>query len=456
MEKIFSKEFSLKAPGGDGYEWKEVETAFSVSERAVFAIKIEACAKNAQQNRSKDDDDLRVALDGFDFGKYERHQEMISWKGFGASASWDGASLKGGTKTIYYFVELEVGLHALQFFADETPTLKNIEILKIQNNTFELKNLKPLKKIKSERKGIPWLSFIFLGAQTKIFTLAVNTKSAKEKGGTDGDNLKIIVNGKIQKNPYAIESYKYKNFYFSGDIKEFDIFSIVSDELTDSLAFENAVELWYDETPEISSLEIKYFDNEAFLNRLKEFVDLKTYIIDRAHKAISIFKLAKKPYSAQFLEHSLNPNPSSLIFEPSDSLIKKIKDDPVYEKILKKLQEKISKGNLDGEIWPEDFKDDMEMKGTINLNSYDLDTAIHGIHKIEYKAKPKKNNRFDLGFTLFDIYDFEKQNVPFFLSHVKDYLKNTTINALDMGEGLGLVNNFEVEIRLKEILYVDY
>lgn len=55
----------------------------------------------------------------------------------------------------------------------------------------------------------------------------------------------------------------------------------------------------------------------------------------------------------------------------------------------------------------------------------------------------------------FDIYDFENENVPFFLSDLAAYLKNTTINALNMGEDLGLIHNFEIKIRLKEILYVD-
>lgn len=445
--------FFLKAPGGNGYEWKAVKTQFNIPERGLFAIKIDVSAKNAKQNHGEDDDDLRIALDGFDFGKYERHQEMISWKGFGTSASWDGASLKGGTKTIYFFVELEPGIHMLQFFADETPTLKSIEIFEIQNNTFELQDIKPPEKIKSERKGIPWLSFVFLGAQTKIFTLAVNTRSAKRKGGTDGDNLKVVVNGKIQQNPHAPESYKYRNFYFSGDIKEFDIFSITSDELAESLAFENAIELWYDEEPEIVSLRIEYFDNEEFLEWLKQFTDLRKYVLKRAHRAIAVFQLIKKPYSARFLEHSLSSNPSSLIFGPTDLLARKIKNDSVYKKILKKLKEKISAGNLDGEIWPDDFKDDPEMQGEITFSSYDLDTAIHGIHKIEYKAESKSNNAFKLELVLFDIYDFKKAKAPFLLSDIKEYLKNTTINRLDIGENLGLVNNFEIEIRLKETLY---
>lgn len=446
MEKIFSKTSFPKAPGGDRYEWKEAETTFIISGHGLFAIKIQASAKNAQQNFSKDDDDLRIALDGFDFGKYERHQELVSWKGFGTSASCDGASLKGGTKTIYFFVELEQGTHTLQFFADETPTLKNIEVFEIKDNTFEFKNLKPSENIKSERKGIPWLSFVFLGAQTKIFTLAVNTRSAKRKSSTDGDNLKVIVNGKVQKNPNAQESYKYKNFYFSGDIKEFDIFSITSDKLANPLAFENAIELWYDEEPEISNLRIEYFDNEEFLERLKEFIDLKEYVLDRAHKAISYFKLKRKIYSAQFLEHAVESNPNALVFESTNPLIKKIKADPIYKNIQEKLKEKISNGNLDGEIWPE------EIPGEIIFSSPDLATSLHGIRKIEYKAKPKGQHIFQVELVFFDIYDFKRENLPAPLAHPVQYLINTINNAVDLGEEIEVIRNFEIEIHISDAI----
>ena len=446
MEKIFSKTVFPKAPGGDRYEWKDSETIINISQSGLFTIKIDASAKNAKQNSSKDDDDLRVVLDDFDFGKYERHQETISWKGFGTSASWDGASLKGGTKTIYFFVELEKGLHTLQFFADETPTLKSIEIFEIKNNAFELKDLKPPENIKNKYKGIPWLGFIFFGAQTKSLTLIANTKSAKRKNTTDGDNLKIILNGKIQKNPYTSESSRYKNFYFSGNIKEFDVFSISSETFDKSFSFENAVEFWYDEEPEISSLKIEYFNQEEFLEQLKRFVDLKEYILDRVHLAISFFKKGKKLYSAQFLEHALKTNPPSLIFNSPQPLIRKIKADPIYKNILEKLEEKIKNGNLEGEIWPG------EIFGEIVFNSHDLDTALHGIRKIEYRAESLSKNKFKIEFTLFDVYDFEKQKVPFIFSNIKAYFKNTAINTFNMGENLDIVNNFEIEINLKETI----
>jgi hypothetical protein len=453
MKPIFQKNLQLKAPGGNIYEWEFANTKFQVQKNGLFAIKIKASAKNAKQNHSTDDDDLRIALDGFDFGKYENHQEKVSWKGFGTSASWNGASLKGGTKTIYFFTILEKGEHILHFFADNTPTLKNIEVFEIQNNKFELNNLKPLKSIENKSKGIPWLSFVFLGSQTKSFTLGVNTKSAKTKGSTDGDNLKVVVNGEILNNKEAKTSKKYKNFYFSGDLKEFDVLTITNENISNPITFENAIELWYDETPEILSLNIDFFDNQAFLESLESIVDLKNYITNLVNKIIFYFMITGQSYSEQFIRYAIEDNPDSLVFNCNDPIVKLIKKDSTYKKITEKLKEKIENGILEGEIWPNDFKHDKEMKGHINFNSSDLVNSIHGIKKIEYKAELNNNNEFEVKLILFDIYDFQKTKVPSFFTDSWQAVKNMVINNLDIGEELGVIHNFEIKIYITQTIY---
>jgi hypothetical protein len=446
MKKNFEKLAFLKAPGGNLYEWKGAETSFAIPKTGLFVIKIEASAKNAKQNNSNDDDDLRIALDGFNFGKYEKHDEKISWKGFGTSASWNGASLKGATKTIYFFVELEKGDHKVQFFADETPEIKTFEVFAIENNKFILTDLKPHELTESDRKGIPWLSFIFVGTHAKNILLDVNTKSGKEKGNTDGDNLKVVLNGKILENKQAPTSRKYKNFYFSGDIKSTGVLSITNQELSDPLAFENSVELWYDQEPEINSIQIDFFDTEVFLKKYKSLVDLREYVLYSVKAAIIYFKFINSTYSVKFLEHSLNENPATLIFKANHAIVRKIKNDPIYKKILEKLKEKITSNILEGEIWPED------VGGKINFDSHDLVTAIHGIKKIEYKAKAKKNGKFEVKMIFLDVYDFEKKDVPVFLFHGYQYFKNTINNAMDIGEGLHIIHNFEIKIYINNII----
>jgi len=446
MESIFYKDFFPKAPGGNLYEWKNAETLFTNHQAGLFVIQVIAMAKSAKQNNSTDDDDLRVVLDGFSFGKYEKHDEEVSFKGFGTSASFDGASQKNGTKINYFFVELEKGNHKIQFFADETPTIKSIEIFFLVDNQFVLNNLEPQEKIDSDQKGIPWLSFIFLGTRPKNILLDVSTKSAKEKSSTDGDNLKVILNGKILKNKQAPNSKKYQNFYFSGDLKSTEILSITNYDLSKSLAFENSMELWYDQMPKINSLKIDFFDTEQFLKEYVELVDLRYHILFYVGIVLVYFKATSKFYSEKFLQHSIEENPSIIVFKANHPIVRNIKDDPTYNKILEKLKRKIAENILEGEIWPED------LGGKINFDSADLATAIHGIKKIEYSVQPKKNGKFEVKMILLDIYDFQKTDMPFFLFHPFQYLQNTALNAIDMGEDLNVINNFEIQIYINDLI----
>lgn len=440
MKSIFLKINFPESPNGNLYEWEKAETKFKISEEGLYTIKIVASAKNAKQNNSTDDDDLRIALDGFNFGKYEIHDEKISWKGFGTSASWDGASLKGGTKRIYFFIELDKGEHKIQFFADETPQIESVEVFKIENNDFKLNNLNPPENIESKQKGIPWLSFVFVGTHAKNILLDVDTKSAKEKNKTDGDNLKVIVNGKILQNEKASSSRKYKNFYFSGDIKSTGILSINDENLSNPLAFENSIELWYDQEPVINSIQIGFFDAKKFLEELDLLNYLSNYILNVANLSRIHFKITGRTYSRKFLDHALEPNPSNLIFKSNHPIVKKIKADPVYEKIRELIKEKLDAGIMEGQINPSDLV----------FESFDLDYSIHGIKKIDFKITRNEAGNCEVNFVLYDIYDFVRGDAPSIFK-IGDYFKQQAVNMLDTGEKLDIISNFEIQVNLKDI-----
>lgn len=454
MKSIFSKSSFPKASGGDRYEWKESATAFEISKNALCVIKISATAKSSTQNNSTDDDDLRIALDRFHLGKYERRTEKdkIAWKGFGTSSSWNGASLKGGTKTIYYFIELEKGQHNLQFFADGTPEILDLEIFTIENFHFELKNLAPIENIQSKGKGIPWLSFIFLGTNAKNLFFDVTTKSAKEKSTKASDKLKVLINGKPLENSESPTIKKYKNFYFYGDTKSSDQLSLSNKQLVDPLAFENSIELWYDQQPKIDQLMIDFFDAEGFIEEYKNLNFIKL-IKERAWIAIKAFKLFLMPYSSKFLLHSLEPHPDPLIFKANHPIVSKVKADPAYKKIGTKLTEKLKAGQFEGEIWPKDFENDPDMKGQLNFDSWDLATALHGIKKIEYESKLSKSGQFSVKMKLFDIYDFQKGDLPSFLDFTA-HLKQSYVNTFDLGEEISIINNFEIQININHKLWI--
>ena len=437
MKEIFTKTLFPIAPGGNIYHFKEADTDFAILEDGKYFIQIVASAKNGKQNKSADDDDLRVSLDYYSFGKYEMHEEQISWKGFGTASSWDGASLRGCSKTIYFFVELPAGKHTLKFYADNSPKLENIQIFQLNKDEgFVLERQNPDQNVKTDSKGIPWMSFMFLGVKPKNFSITSTVHSAVQKGTTDGDNLKVVLNGKILQNKKAPASRKYKNFYFAGDLNKGkgEKLEITPQEFE---FLEDSVELWYDEIPEVS-ISIELFDRvQLWLeNSLPKKKQLQFYE-DTLYGFIALFTLLKYEHSHNFLRHSLSKNPQKLIYDNNSSIARKIKRDMAYQKILLIIENQINNGNLNGQVYLGDVAKDL----LVNFKKSDLNFSLHGLKKIEYIATPKEDNTYNLDITLFDVYDFDP----------KDYeLKKTWpfVHIADVLERNLILKNFEIEIHI--------
>ena len=273
MQEMFTQSSFPSAPGGHIYLWKSAETAFKVNKNGKYIIAITASARNAEQNNTKDDDDLRAVIDGYEFGKKEIHQDKVSWKGFGVAASWDGASLRGGKKTVYFFLSLSAGDHLLQFWADEKPAIHAIHVFGIEETqqggiediVFDFQE-KALGQ-KSDVQGIPWKSFVFAPGFTimKLADITVTAQSAKQKGLTDADNVKVYVNGKILRNPKALTSDKYKNFFFSGDLSQGKKETLMISGKEFLMNEQDvSIELWYDETPILEKVKFEVEARTAY------------------------------------------------------------------------------------------------------------------------------------------------------------------------------------------------
>ncbi|MBI5412377.1 hypothetical protein HZA43_04385 [Candidatus Peregrinibacteria bacterium] len=442
MKIIFSKINFPTVPGGNIYHWKKADTIFKAPQGGKYLIAVTASAKSANQNKSKDDDDLRVSVDDYEFGKYEVHDEIISWKGFGTASSWDGAVLRGAEKTIYYFVELREGEHCLKFFADETPTLKEVVIsLLDEGETIEFKEIMPPQNIKVDKKGVPWLGFIFLGVKPKSFSLSAITESASQKKITDGDNLKILINGRILPNPKTPSSDKYKNFYFSGDLNQGKTATL---EITPkSFEFlEDSVELWYDEKPN-ATIKIEIFDSvrDWLENSLSE-KGKKLFYKSVLQLAIRYFYLKGYEYSGHFLEHALLDNPQKLRFDNNHALSKTVKADQMYQKILSIIKTQIKAGVMNGQILLGDENRGMN----IDFVNDDLGYSLHGLKKIEYKAIQTERRYYRIEMILFDVYDVYDFDA-------KDYRTSPIwiiIHMADVLETSQILQNFEIEIDISE------
>ena len=418
MKTLLQKTNFPPAPGGDRYEWKAAETKFQVSQNGKYLIQITASANNGAQYHSTDDDDLRIALDDYNFGKYEIHDEKVSWKGFGTASSWDGASLKGNWKTIY-------------FFKDEN---------------FEIVDQKPKRKNQTmdiNRKGIPWMSFVLLGVKPKKISINATTQSATAKKSTDGDNVKIIVNGKIRTNPKAPQSKKYKNFYFSGDLDKGKTETLTLNP-EDFEFLEDSVELWYDQNPG-TTIHIKLFDTiQEWLSKgIPEKLKLKFYEYTLNGLAILLSQL-KYSYSSKFLRHSLTQQPEKLTFTNKSGLSKDVKNNQTYSRILSIIRKEIMNGVPDGQILLGDGAKDLK----IDFTEKDLKFSLHGLKKIEFSSQKISGNRCKVWLKLFDVYDFEPSRYDFNLIH-------NIVRMADQLEKNEVLKNFEIEIEIYDTFKIN-
>ncbi|MBU1122992.1 hypothetical protein KJ652_00190 [Patescibacteria group bacterium] len=458
MKEIYSRKGFPSAPGSNIYHWQGVDTLFEVQEDGYYVLAVTASAKNAAQNNGIDDDDLRMELDGYKFGEKEIHEEKISWKGFGTASAWDGASLRGGTKTTYFFVELSSGEHQIKFYADETPALKEIKVLSLEEGKVfdEIFDLKPEENIDTDEKGIPWLSFVFLGVKPKDFELSVICNATTNDEG-DGDNIKIVTNGAILQNKQAPTSDKYKNFYFSGDLDRGEIKTLKIPPSTFKLV-ENSVELWYDQTPEIHHLSFSLFESHAeYLEALVKSDAKKDTIRDILTYA-AYFSRTLKPTlenARLLLLHSLKDNPSDLEFGDNDSIVNKIKSDHTYNRVKEMIADRILHGETEGTI---------EVGGQVVFEAGDLFASLHGLKTIDFVAVKTSEKEYEVEMVILDTYDFSYQNYSnayteygaYEFESIGEKIAFTTLNNIaNVGEYFGAVNNFEIRIHIEDTFTIE-
>jgi len=443
MKKLFTKNYNLTAPGGDNYELKEARTSLLCVEKGWHLIKVTASAKNAKQKNSTDDDDLRMVLNGYELGKYEIPQGQEHYKGFDNATSWNGATLKGNSKTVYlFFYTTQVGDNQLQFFADRNPHLDSLEFHQFSTNEIsKLTDLKPSNTDDVDKNGIPWISFIFIGPAPRKMEIIASGRSGKQKNKTDGDNLKVLVNGKIIQNEEAPTSDKYKNFYFSGDQLNGNTKELTITE-KDLVTLENSIELWYDQNPTIHQIEIKFSENYTNLSKFSDGSMQKDFVYLTLHSFIHFMRFINRNYTADFMQNAISQNPKSLVFGEKSRLTKLIRKDTEYQKVIHLIESEINTGQLSGEIFTGGTPED-----TIIFNSGDLYSAIHGIKKITYTATKTSGSRYKVDINLYDIYDFDPNNIDYSVNPATEL-----VILADQGESLGVVKNFEILIKIHETI----
>ncbi len=176
---------------------------FEIKEDGIYTVEIVASCKSWWQNLIKftsffKDDDLTIKIDDVEFPKLNGKRGL-----FDAEAAWNGNNLKGLKKTDIFLIKLEKGNHLIHFLIDQEPYLESINIYKVQDskNIFYAPESNNPPEDGNRRQ---WLNIILVNLSLKNFSITASAGKREE----DDDDLKLIIDGEIQKNTEA-KSHKY-------------------------------------------------------------------------------------------------------------------------------------------------------------------------------------------------------------------------------------------------------
>ena len=206
---------------------------------------------------------------------------------------------------------------------------------------------------------------------------------------------------------------------------------------------ENSFEIWYDEKPEVS-ITISLFDRvQLWLNNSFSKKQRLQFYENTLYTLMAIFSLNHYEHSRSFLKNSLSKNTKKLLFKNNSPIVKKIKRDTAYQKILSIIKNQIKNGNLNGQIFLGDEKKGLE----IHFEENDLQFSLHGIKKLEFTATHTINNIYIINITLFDVYDFDPGKYGFYPAWIP-------VHMADVLEKNLILKNFEIEIRISDKIII--
>lgn len=217
---------------------------FSLDEDALYLIEIIASAKSWWQNFKTSrsffkDDDIFLYLD---------NQELTTsqYTKKDARSSWNGNELCGLEKTVIIAANLSKGKHIIDLKPDQSPYVKSLAISKVEEKdkiTYIPTQNNPAQK----SEGRPWLSYIIL--DLFITSLSITAKANKNRG--DDDDIKLVINGKIQKND---NKRAHQDWYWCGKVLKGEDKTFFKD-INIKIKQYN-LDLYSDETPRMAKIEI--------------------------------------------------------------------------------------------------------------------------------------------------------------------------------------------------------
>lgn len=219
---------SKKIKTGDTYD-------FSVATDGLYSIFVTASCERRNF--------LRVELDGLALKSlFPKSRNEF----FNIPPAWNGNELRGTSETIVFIIKLNRGDHKLEFVSKGDAELRAEPRIVL----LEKSGLATLfKDIQSEEKDqAPWITVVLINLPLSILDISVSC----QKKFLDSDDVKLIIDGQIQKNPKVFwhgKNWLWRGYQLKGKIQTNRLYP-------DLPAGNHYLELWADRTPILRSLDI--------------------------------------------------------------------------------------------------------------------------------------------------------------------------------------------------------
>lgn len=181
----------------------------------------------------------------------------------------------------------------------------------------------------------------------------------------------------------------------------------------------------------------RYYNNKPYLSDMTQI--LQDFILRNGVLGLKIFHY---DYSSEFLNHSLQKNPSDITITEG-KIIDTIYDDKFFKN---KINEIIEKYGNDKNFYTG------EKKESLAFENGDLFFSLHNSY-IDVIGNKQEDNKWNLDITLSDDYDFtDFQELKEYISDedvIKAFVGSTGNNLAMIGTACKVVNKYNITIKFK-------
>ena len=181
---------------------KQYSHKFIIAKDGLYSINLEASCKSGKILGIFGGEDLRVEIGDLKLREIPAKNKA---QYYNIPPAWNGTKLKGLPKTIIFILKLNKGNYVLKFIPRKGAKIEKKPIINlIKNNELILNN--------QARDGDkrPWITLALIDLKLKILDVSVKCEKRKR----DSDDVKIIIDNKVQENKQS--SWWGKQWYFRG------------------------------------------------------------------------------------------------------------------------------------------------------------------------------------------------------------------------------------------------